>query len=375
MLCPIDGERATVNTPSFLILLFLVQLAGSASFLERSFGQEMTAERLYLNALRTCETKMGNVAALSRRRFTRLGAIPASRTESMFSIHCNNPSATKSSENCFYMTNAEAFNSDQFGNYELSPSTKLFSQIGDRSFSGSGGGLFDGSGKTYLEVGELTSMMKEQKTALTIGNLTRTLKINMLALPFLSYSAIWTGSDFSTAHHQFRISRPEYEIDDGETCSIVFSLHNRSCVKKYFLDKNCNFMPTKMELYLRPESKSSIAKSDSLGTMLHRTSIEWNTIDSKPKADSHRFGDSDSKNGRWFPMKIILEEFPSKSKPDHTIIEIDSQWEMNLDNNCLTAEAVLQQISPNPIQQIYLKLGSKLESHIDEMDKKKNRVR
>lgn len=130
-----------------------------------------------------------------------------------------------------------------------------------------------------------------------------------------------------------------------------------------------------MELYLRPEKKSSLGKTDSLGTMLYRTSVEWTNVGSSQKAENQRFDVSDSKNGRWFPLRIVLEEFPSKSKPDYAIVEIDSQWEMVLDPNCLTPETVLQQVSPNPIQQIYRKLGGKLESHIDEMDKKKNRVR
>lgn len=367
-----------MNLQSIPIFHFLVFVTSTLSSPDSSLGQELSVERLYLDALRTCETKLDNIAVLSRRSFTRLGAIPTSRTETAFSIQCDDSSAQKASQNYLYMKTAETMNADAFGYSELSPSTELFAKVGDRSFGGAGGGTFDGTGKTIFEVFELTNMMKDQKNALTIGNQTRKLNVNTVALPFLSISSLWTGAEFSAAHHQNRISRVEYETDEDDARCIVFSMHNRSCVKKYYLDRGCNFMPTKMELYLRPEKKSSLEKADSLGRMLYRTSAEWTNVDKRPtaeQAENPRSNDSDSKNGRWFPLRIVLEEFPSKSKLDYAIVEIDSQWEIVQDPTCLTAESVLQQVSPNPIKRIYSKLSNKLESHIDEMDKKKHRSR
>lgn len=334
-------------------------------------GQDISGRSRQVRALADCQAFSQNYAVLMRMHFSRLAVDPeksSSHVVYILGIRTRGEGAvTKHNELWFKSSSAGGM--DQYGQFSVEQRSNLFANCGDRTFIGANTGVMGSAIRNEFAVRELTEQIKNDEAYETYAeNTRRELKVNPLALPFLTISAIALHkSDFSHILGIMRNNEVEYETENDSGSFVVRVGSKRNVAISYQLERKFDFLPTQVCLYTRPVSEKRLVAGDKLGDLLYRTTTKWDKFQFQGlnirNAGSPQEG---SVKSVWLPTRIELEASPDS---ELKVLEIDCQWKLGIADNLLSPDGLLGKKSPNPISELYSELSIELDKTLQTNDR------
>lgn len=356
-------------TNKLLCLMIVTSISTSA------WGEDITGHSRQARALSDCQSFSQNYAVLMRMQFNRLTADPEQSSSHVVYILGvrTHGEGTVTKHNELWFKSSYSAGMDQAGQFSVEQVSELFANYGDRTFIGVNSGAEGGAIRKEFAVRELTEQIKNDEAFKTYAERTRReLKVNPLALPFLSTSAIaHRDADFSRVHQIMRNWEVEYETENDSGFIVVWVGSKRNAASSYQLEREFDFLPTRVCVYTRPVSEKRLIAGAPLGDLLYRTSTKWDRFEFQEL----NIGDSKSPQEEvvksvWLPTRIELEAVPDSSLH---VLEIDCQWKLGIADNMITPDGLLGKKSPNPVTELYSELSIELDETLQANNRKNRR--
>lgn len=342
-------------------LMTLVMLAiGQSPF---AGGEEPSVHSRQLKALADCEARSQNYAVLMRMQYNKLAADASqssSHVEYTMGVRASGRSTGGPRKELWFKSSYRGGMS-QSGEFSVEKSSELYAISENRTFVGNNTGVNGGEIRDEFSVREVTEQIESDDAIKESAELFyRRLQIDPLALPFLSISSIvGRDVDFSRIRTIMRNWKVEYETQSETEGTVVWVGSKRNAAATYLLEREFDYLPTKVCVYTRPVSEKRLVAGDALGELLYRTTTQWSKIEvGAPGERKSRSQQGATKKSVWLPTRIVLEEAP---KSELHMLEIDCQWKLDIDPKLISPDALLGRIQPNPISELYEELSIELD--------------
>lgn len=327
-------------------------------------AEEPSIHSRQLKSLADCEARSQNYAVLMRMQFNKLSADPAqssSRVEYILGVRASGR-ATGGLRKELWFKSSNKGGMNQSGEFSVEKSSQLFATSENRTFIGDNIGVNGGEIRNQFAVREMTEQMDADEAFKEYAvKVRKELQVDPLALPFLTISSIvFRDVDFSRVHATMRNWKVEFETQSEAEGTVVWVGSKRNLASTIRLEREFDYLPTKVCLYTRPVSNKRLVAGDALGDLLYRTTTQWSQVEIEAKGErKSRNQQKAAKKSVWLPARIVLEVAP---KSEMHVLEIDCQWALDFNADVISPDALLGRIDPNPISELYSELSLKLDA-------------
>lgn len=313
-------------------------------------AQENSAAKKLRESVRYTESIYNDVAFLARNEPFHAGQEIQVEPSTLFFITTHQKN---SAPNCFWIK-SELVGSTTTGNPadidEYVMQHEMLAKIGDKTFVRHGSKSKD-----------ITDKMGKEEVANSIAYQHQLINRNPLALPFLGLDSIYFGrADFPSV--TAILSNCEFQYSDKNDRITVWS--NESAAWEFELSESKPQVPIRTNVYIRPVG-DSVRKGGKLGELIYRTTTQWKKFEAKN-------GSGEKGDSKTLPVKVVMEHFPSKSKPEKKfrMLDIAIVWEMISEPDVLTPDTVMGKSEKDPIGKIYLRLEEALDDVVAAQERK-----